>query len=673
MYTAWEKVRELNSKKFGINSPVQPELFCKENEYSSNLEKECLSFIRNDCEELRFSEEYADCKDLCGDSIGKNQIPFNMQKDTDRLCFERAIHKFMLSGAAEDAFDIYFCYLEMFIGEYGQSKKMIEMLAEFEMNASSLLMKHRDHYSHSAYVFILGLAIFHNNEYFRKQYKLVHMKEQTAAPNQVANHFLKYWGLTSLFHDIGYPFEIPFEQVKSYFGDSIEDVPFITYAKKGLKKYVAISDEEAKFFSDIYGTENLFKSSSDIIAFDIEKRLGKEYGCKADYLRDKVINKKPVKPDAFNGYMDHAVFSGIVLYKQLTEVIGYEMMDEVYINCLSAITLHNSMFKFSVRKGKKKKPLPMELHPLAYMLMLCDELQCWDRTSYGQNSRSQLHPMWFDAEFDGKKISATYYYNKKMESKKDSCTGTYEKMKGSKFVDDIAEIIDLNTHSQGAVDLELTTMFVDVKAVRKFNTYLSNSNYIHLYNFAVHVHGRRKKMKNPDIDFKEMEDYFNETSLEYKLSVIERTKSYAKYLDEVGFFYTDKPVVYEIVDESDVNDAIEEIMGELEHVRWCEEKQSMGWKYGKGYLDEKAIAVEKELMGTGDNREEDASKVLRELTRTHKDLIQEYSELDTEETREKDKEPLREMLSVLSDSDGIRIYKLPYFDKLKELSESNKQ
>ena len=27
MYTAWEKVRELNSKKFGINSPVQPELF----------------------------------------------------------------------------------------------------------------------------------------------------------------------------------------------------------------------------------------------------------------------------------------------------------------------------------------------------------------------------------------------------------------------------------------------------------------------------------------------------------------------------------------------------------------------------------------------------------------------------------------------------------------------
>ena len=128
-----------------------------------------------------------------------------------------------------------------------------------------------------------------------------------------------------------------------------------------------------------------------------------------------------------------------------------------------------------------------------------------------------------------------------------------------------------------------------------------------------------------------------------------------------------------MVDESDVNDAIEEIMGELEHDRWCEEKQSMGWKYGRGYLDEKAIAVEKELMGTGDNREEDASKVLRELTRTHKDLIQEYSELDTEETREKDKEPLREMLSVLADSDGIRIYKLPYFDKLKELSESNKQ
>lgn len=645
MYTAWEKVRISNQKRYNIDSPLQPESYIRENEYVSNLEKECLEFIREDCEGLRFDETLAACEDEQGNSIGKNQIPFNMQKDTERLCIERAVHKFMKTGTAEDAFDIYFCYLELFIGRYGQSKKIIEMLAEFEMNASSLLMKHRDHYSHSAYVFVLGLAIFHNNEQFRKQYRLVHMKGREATSNEVANHFLQYWGLTSLFHDIGYPFELPFEQVKSYFNNSIKDVPFVSY--KGLEKYVVLSEEETEHFSKIYETSYKFKSSSDIIAYDIERRLGEQYHCKLDYLRDDVINKKPVEPDTFGGFMDHAVFSGIVLYKQLVDVLGYDKLDETYVNCLSAITLHNSMFKFSIRNGT---PLPMSIHPLAYMLMLCDELQCWDRISYGQNSRRELHPMWFDATFEKNKIYATYFYNRKFESRKDVCEGTYRKMVSDKFINDIAEIVDLNTHTEEAVDLELNTKFIDVNSFRKINTYLSESNYIHLYNFAVLVHGRKKKLQNSEITFDKLEQNFDELSLEYKLSVIERTKNYAKYLDAVGFFYTDRSVIYDLADEDEIDDSIEEIMGALEHTRWYDEKIAMGWKHG----------ILNQRVGTDE-------KKLREVTRIHKDIIPEYEKLDSQETKEKDKEPLREMIRVLSDSDGIRIYKMPNYEELKQL------
>lgn len=647
-YTAWEKVRKINVEKYGINAPQQPKLFTENDEYTTKLEEECLAFIREDCEGLRFNPMYAECVDSEGDSIGKKQIPYNMEKDTDRLCFERAISTFMETGLAENAFDVYFCYLEMFIGKYCDSKKMIEMLAEFEMNASSLLMKHRDHYSHSVYVFVLGLAIYHNNAKFRENYRLTHMNGADVDEHEVAHHFLKYWGLTSLFHDIGYPFELPFEQVKSYFGDTIKGVPFVSY--EGMKEYTAFSEEEKAHFKNVYESDYDFKSITDLLAYSMNLRLGEEYGCTVDYLRDDVMDLKPVSPDAFGGFMDHAVFSGVILYKQLVEVLGVTALNKDYIDSISAIVLHNSMFKFSVRNGK---PLPMKTHPLAYMLMLCDELQCWDRTSYGRNSRQQLHPMWFDMTFEGEKIKAIYFYDDKYEAKKDTCTGTCTKMrkdvegysKDVKFIHDIEEIIELNI--EGSIELEMDVQFESVKKLRKLNTYLSSSNFIHLYNFAVLVHGRRKKVKDPNVTFEELEKYFNESTLEYQLSVIWRTRNYGKYLDAVGLFYTDKPVIYEMVDKEDVDDKIEVVMGEMEHLRWNEDKLSLGWCYGNAYADK--------CVGKDGKLEDD--KALRERTRTHKDIV-EYEELD-EEAKDKDKEPLREMLPLLAQMDGIRIYKIP--------------
>ena len=43
--------------------------------------------------------------------------------------------------------------------------------------------------------------------------------------------------------------------------------------------------------------------------------------------------------------------------------------------------------------------------------MLCDELQCWDRTAYGRNSRTELHPMSAEFDFTGPSVTAVYYYD----------------------------------------------------------------------------------------------------------------------------------------------------------------------------------------------------------------------------------------------------------------------
>ena len=139
--------------------------------------------------------------------------------DINRLCLERELEKFIDSGVAEDAYTIYYCYLEIFFGHYGKSKKMVELLSEFEANGSSLLMKHRDHYSHSVYVFALGLAIYESNATYRSKFKSFYGFDTDTAnkdeDRRAACCFLECWGLASLFYDIGYPFELPFEAERS--------------------------------------------------------------------------------------------------------------------------------------------------------------------------------------------------------------------------------------------------------------------------------------------------------------------------------------------------------------------------------------------------------------------------------------------------------------------------
>ena len=152
-YTALEQMRKKNRERFGTDvGPFEPALYGA-GRSGSDLKSAALRFLHERCEGLRFSpekeREEAQTGKCFGASFKPNQIPYNMQMDVDRLCLERELESFIDSGVAEDAYTVYYSYLEMFMGAYGQSSKMIELLSEFESNASSLLMKHRDHYSHS--------------------------------------------------------------------------------------------------------------------------------------------------------------------------------------------------------------------------------------------------------------------------------------------------------------------------------------------------------------------------------------------------------------------------------------------------------------------------------------------------------------------------------------------
>lgn len=109
----------------------------------------------------------------------------------------------------------------------------------------------------------------------------------------------------------------------------------------------------------------------------------------------------------------------------------------------------------------------------------------------------------------------------------------------------------------------------------------------------------------------EFTDSFKSLSLEYKLSNINQAKAFAKYMNKIGCFYTDKDVDFEQVERFSDEELI--IIGRSEHQRWLQEHYDMGWTYGN------------------------PEKSKRDLERKHWDMIPDFSgfEVSDEDAEEK--------------------------------------
>ena len=677
-YTAIEAMRQKNLAAFGADlGPRQP-VPDSGTESGTDLKSAALRFLEKRCVGLRFDpkkeQEEQDTGRYLGMSIGPNQIPYNMQMDIDRLCLKNELAKFIDSGVAEDAYTVYYSYLEMFMGEFGHSQNMVELLSEFESNASSLLMKHRDHYSHSVYVFALGLAIFDMNPAFRKTFcDFYHLPGGPEDPASAA-FFLEAWGLTSLFHDIGYPFEIPFEQVIAYFEvDAANRGKGNLYmAYHDLDRFIAIGEEDGAALRKLYGRD--FATVEDLLAFGIAQHLGKAYDITEERLLE-VIRSKPTHPEQNGYYMDHAFFSAVRLYRELVTVRPAERLTAVQVDALTAIMLHNSLYKFAIAfykdPEKHKDTFRAELHPLAWMLMLCDELQCWDRTAYGRNSRTELHPMSAEFDFTGPSVTAVYYYDIEERDKIEAWKKEYAAWKQTKdgkaprlkdYSDMAAEEARFRKDIESIVNLDGFPLRVSA-GLRPVNrkikhTWLSDSSFLHIYDFAVVLNARYKYQgKEDQVTTEQMEEDFNNLSLEYKLLNINQVRSFARYLNAIDCFYTDRPVDFDMLNE--FTDEMTSVFAPMEHCRWVRDHQAAGWLPGDEY---ETLPLPED---SGD--EKAARRALREQLRRHKltldiDVSEEkilaHYEALTPEDQGKDWLPYNSMLKLLRKYDGLRIYQL---------------
>ncbi len=545
----------------------------------------------------------------------------SMEKQEDSGCMQRVLHKFCETGKKEDAFSVYFCFCEMFkvFGSgYETMSKLTEFLSDYEYRSGELLEKHRDHYSHSVYVFALGLAIYANDPSFAKRISAFYKQ------NQFSNtRFLYLWGLTALFHDIGYPFQLAHEQIKAYtknlWGVSKSN-PYVVY--QNMDWLLALSPQ-----AQAHCRFPLAKTVGDLLAYGIHDRLGYPLATLQELLQTRYTNQ----PE----FMDHGYFSAVLLAHRLMQS-DIRLTDDI-LDVLTAIALHNNLNRYDIKKAVSPAPFAVDSlkHPLAYLLILCDELQNWDRTAFGYVSKKDPLAWKVDLEISNGKIKVDYVFDSFLvlsatheptKAGTEIVNANVQKLQSGKFVKDINELIVCHAVIEAAA--------VEQKKDRKVRVFASSDSFINLCDFAIAIHKSYQSICGGPS--------FEELPLEFKLSNIEQAKSYADKLELINCFYSEKeldfPVVKEFTSRSsdDLANGKRDDLGFLsreEHLRWVKEKLAAGWKYGPP-------------LGT---------KADRNKQKINSDIIP-YDCLPEAE-KEKNKQTIQNMISFLYQyGHGVRIY-----------------
>ncbi|MBO5854490.1 MAG: hypothetical protein J6Q61_07115 [Bacteroidales bacterium] len=561
-------------------------------------------------------------------------------KHRELHCLHSSLRTFLRTGAKEDAFIVYFCFCEIqrLFGEgYDNTKKLLDLLSDHEYHSGELLAKHRDHYSHSVYVFALGLAIFANNKSYRQTY----CEFYDYSDYDSYSEFLYYWGITSLFHDIGYPFQLAHEQIKQYccelWGNSQAN-PYVTYGN--FDDFISIKDNEREIIAsyDNNALSNV-KNINKILAYAVNLRLG--YNKKE--IEEKLYSRVLAQPN----FMDHGYFSSVLILKQLLSSNGLHL-NEAIMDVLSAILLHNNFNKYDIPNSRS---ISLNEHPLAYLMILCDELQNWDRYAYGKISKRD--PIAYDIRLniDDNAIRVNYIFDKSTVSIGNTIRSnkSFEEIQSGTFTTQIIGGKIGNKNYKGFISPNIgIAAYAEEKAkIKKHSFSFSDSNLVNLYDFAVAIHASYLNLCNESSHSLNM--LFGELPLEFKISNIELAKSYSHKLELINCFYSDKDLDYPIIDDIEeeqygsVHSNNLEILSRNEHVRWVREKIKLGWKYGESGVDFTSIKE-----------------------RNHKKLhncIIPY-ELLSEEDKNKDRHAIKNIIPMLRMmGSNIKVYRLPYEQK----------
>ena len=486
---------------------------------------------------------------------------------------------------------------------------LVKIMKKYEENTGDLIEKQRDHFIHSVNVFLLGLAIYAQNKSYREAFETYILKSPYKKYYRIDKklsheEFFYRWGVASLFHDIGYPVEIIGKQLNKFINDGVKSISS-TYGAdtaidfKDFNEFNTIikidpnfADEYTKNYPEAKFL-NLFKPT-DIMAHKI-----------ATDFSNVNVNQVAKHLDSFvdimgeNGFIDHGFFSAILVMNSYGYLIQkfakkHDFFFYPIVDSATAILLHNYY-----RNVLQKNPFNLSaLHPLqsplAFLLILCDELQEWNRKPFGVKDKKRSHVNDLKLVVDDSKLEVDYI----VKSGSMGLGFSEDKQELLNHVLSIQSIFDRNFLIYTDVQKDDSIMREIVKSeIQAPSTLLRNVEKLALeihkqyIETATNEYNEKRDKGEIDVeaerDFKEKTKPFDQLSSHLKLANIRQARSIPRKLNMIGC---------ELAALSDKREAITKFSEEevldlaiYEHDEWCEEKIGQGWTYGEVRDDDNLI------------------------------------------------------------------------------------
>lgn len=476
---------------------------------------------------------------------------------------------------------------------------LVKIMKRYEENTGDLIEKQRDHFIHSVNVFLLGLAIYSQNKSYRdtfKAYILDSPYEKYYRIDEEFSHeeFLYRWGVASLFHDIGYPVEIIGKQLNKFINDSVKSISSRYGADTAVdfkdfnefNTIIKIDPDFADNYTKVYPKAkflNLFKPT-DIMAHKIATDFPNvDVNAVAKHLDDFVNIMGE------NGFIDHGFFSAILVLNSYGYLIqkyakNHDFFFYPIVDSATAILLHNYYRNVLQKKPFNLPAMHPRQNPIAFLLILCDELQEWNRQPFGIKDKKRSHVNELNIVIDDSRLDVDYIVR----------GGAM----GLGFSEDKEELLK-NVLSIPSVFKRGLTVLTEVKQgnvlrdiaiseIQAPDTLMRNVEKLALQTHQQYIDTtveqyERKLANGEEIDDDLRQKYENLTPFEdltpqLKIANIRQARSIPKKLNMIGC---------ELAVESDEREAIHEFseeeildLAKLEHDEWCDEKLGTGWTYG---------------------------------------------------------------------------------------------
>ena len=269
-------------------------------------------------------------------------------------------------------------------------RNLMDTMRVYEKRASTFTESQRDHFVHSVNVFLLGIQIYMGSREFRRIF--VDSDPETTFGNP-HERFLFVWGHAALFHDIGYPIEIASNQAKA-FARTIEGIGNVGNGRdSNVSLFVWNFDSISKVPAETWLGEGGTIDLIEVLAGRISDRTGTDPG----KTREVISGYVGIMRDA--RFVDHGFYSALILMRSMVasmQAAGYTStrFDDEIVESAAAILLHN-MYRgvfTSDRYDFGCPPMDVRAFPVAFLLILCDELQDWNRKKYGIRTKDAVYP-----------------------------------------------------------------------------------------------------------------------------------------------------------------------------------------------------------------------------------------------------------------------------------------